>query len=659
MGSHTVQDTVTLVTSASTTMLVTGTLSDIKSSSETRSEESTTTITDTRMSSTRTRQVFNSIDAIVVESLVSLRLGGTQWESALAKNEKQVLKEIQQSVAERFGLPSDFVIVSNPRIGSLIVDITIRRNGTYAMSDVVIQEVLSTGDVNLTTVQYLYHNLTNTTEAVEVVGFTVIKEAVSAADLSGRTSGVCDSNVCPVAAGVGGGIGGLLMIGIIIFCCVRWRKKDAARKTGNLFESHHPEVDEASSACPPAGATPYLNGVRMDQDAARQWWFGTVEPNNKTVVPPTFANATTCPIDHLGSPIPIFSVDGADDSEDDFSDIFSMNDPFACTATTNGLVRPRSSKNDKCSSNSSSSSIVVNEHAAEDDIWWKQLTTEGNSSSSSESTESGACEQQGTNNKDNRMSRNTGVEYSPREPVEVARTAHEPFHGPLEARKPQFRVKELVAQLEATAHVKIQPSCVSTPANRMFAEQVTRGAVAVPQHNRDDGGTMAARPCMPPSRLWGNQRSNEPMEPMPPRANSPCGSLVPKQPLTREHSAASDDNAAFGIAESSDDSDDDTTEASWGSGPPERDPFEDFLSHLPISPSLPPQPRPTHTVVFVRPEKDEPHEEASEEGSTLHSVVDVPGTPLDELESQLRRLAASSDPWSNSSFYSEGDGPIK
>ncbi|CUF21364.1 transmembrane protein, putative, partial [Bodo saltans] len=269
LGTTTQEQTETVTLNQTTSIAVSATPRNHTSTVSLKISDSLTeTFSQSIATRTKTQQLFSPEDSVIISSEFMLRINGTKWEVAVQRNVTYVLAIIRSIIAVRLGLPTFFVVVQNPRIGSLIVDVIVYRNGSYSMSDSVILAAFHIGPyrdanssltppLNLTDLQIVYTNLTNSTEYVELVGSALLRGAPTSISLE---SWSCDTSTCIPAIIAGVSVGIIVIGGVVGIFLVRRRRRLAKREKAlkSLRRWYDPTTTTMTPNGTPRAGTPHL-----------------------------------------------------------------------------------------------------------------------------------------------------------------------------------------------------------------------------------------------------------------------------------------------------------------------------------------------------------------------------------------------------------------
>lgn len=286
--------------------------------------------------------VFNgATDAIVVESVFTLRINGSAWGLALSQGYAAVARACVAMFAAHFGLPEEFVLCSNLRVGSLVVDLTLRRNASFYVPDAILAQELQDPQFNLTTLAVVYQSITNTTSGISMVESQLVRAASNPSSI--KHNWKCETRMCvaAIAASVSVAVLICVTVGTVCICRHRQRRRRKEKAFAALRRWFEP------NATPRAGTprrdtptTPRRGGANRAQPPTQiaenggplwnRFWYGDGHDS-------TWHQAGIPAVDDLGTTAPPFGSDGArrsffepidaDASHDvDWSDLHHLDD---------------------------------------------------------------------------------------------------------------------------------------------------------------------------------------------------------------------------------------------------------------------------------------------------------------------------------------------
>lgn len=177
----------------------------------------TATVTGTRSEwSTASIQVFGEGSAVQLRSVHWVRINGSFWATALARNRGAVIAAVQRDIADTLNLPLANIIIDDVRVGSLVVIYQVLRNASQRIPDAVINLQIAAGTFDQ--LQSTYQDVTGLVdERISVNGTLTV--------LSSDTAGEPATGTCGTAciAGVAASVG---IVGCIVavVCVVLYRR---------------------------------------------------------------------------------------------------------------------------------------------------------------------------------------------------------------------------------------------------------------------------------------------------------------------------------------------------------------------------------------------------------------------------------------------------
>jgi hypothetical protein len=182
----------------------------------TATHDISTTRTPSR-SPTGSIQVFADGDGEIQRSSHIIRVSGSLWDVALAKNTSLVAAVVLRTLSLALNIPADQIQIESISVGSLVVRFTVNRNASQAMPDAAIDTY--TLESNLTNLSATYVFLTSDANgtSIEVLSVTTVKSSLVASEEPS-----CGS-VCKIGA-IAAAVGGMIVAAIVAGCIV-WRRR--------------------------------------------------------------------------------------------------------------------------------------------------------------------------------------------------------------------------------------------------------------------------------------------------------------------------------------------------------------------------------------------------------------------------------------------------
>jgi hypothetical protein len=181
----------------------------------------------------------------------------------------QLQLQVRKDLAEVISVPFEWITINGIRIGSLIVDFTIRRNGTYYIADSVINSLIMTASFN-NTIQLYKTTTLITDENIQLTKVSLLLPSYTGS--LGGGGGAASSCAAACIAGVIGGLaGGALIIGGTVWLIIRYRrnKREEARKQRHLedgigfVDDHNVSVRTTPRGAVIRGTPPPQNPIRF------------------------------------------------------------------------------------------------------------------------------------------------------------------------------------------------------------------------------------------------------------------------------------------------------------------------------------------------------------------------------------------------------------
>jgi hypothetical protein len=244
-------------------------------------------------------------------------LSGTSWNLVTVYQLTNLTKDIVRDLAAVISVPPEWIVIDSLRIGSLIIQYTVRRNGTFFIDDSVINNLVQAAP--FTNTVDLYKNTTLlTNDNVAVTSVVLLLPSVSST--SSAASGCTGTCIAAVGAAVGGGI--MLTIAVIIITIkLRRRLREKRRQKRNMEDGIGDVADHV---------TPRQNPIRHEPFTLRSGAAGAAGGVSAARLPENQASPF-----HMRSPLePVYYFHSDDLTTSDnkkptkaFDDDYDEDDP--------------------------------------------------------------------------------------------------------------------------------------------------------------------------------------------------------------------------------------------------------------------------------------------------------------------------------------------
>lgn len=274
--------------STSSTVSVSSTIT-VATHQSSESRTLTVTETETGLSRTKTLLVLPPDASVVISSDFSIRVSGSNWPEVLQKNYTAAVEIAQGMLVESVGVPREFIVINSLRIGSLIIDFTVKRNGTFSIPDKVISGILQS-ELNMTQLIQIYKQITNSTENISLSDVVITRAASSESASSSGGSSCTTACIAGVAVGVSVAVLGAVVCGMV---CVNRRRQRAQKSsmhspTSSSWYFH----DGGTTTAEPDEAYDHEAQRQASKQKQKRRWLAKKIDWSKVVVAPPHLNAT-------------------------------------------------------------------------------------------------------------------------------------------------------------------------------------------------------------------------------------------------------------------------------------------------------------------------------------------------------------------------------